>query len=558
MRRWLKGFFLLVILVGAAGVAAQDPQQPPYVEKVEVRVRTVLVFITDAKGKPLATPPSPRDLRVLEDGKPVEVLAVEPARRKPAVAAPGAAAPAPERPKEPAVPTEAPTVIPQYLYLDTTSVKVRTVPRIVKAVEASLDGILANGPLEIVVADPEPTVVLPSSTNREQVRAALAELPTTAVGKDRIYDARKDAITRIFDAQYSEHRAGTSAYGTYRADIRSAIRQELALISVSTSRLDAWAATLPYDRAAVVYLCSDGFDNDLTEVYRQILMATQDAGDARAAMQLQSEFGREAAQVTAKASDILAGRGATAVVLALGTSDADFAMSAANLGTLSSSAITRPLNSVPPLYFNRPNEPLLTVADRTGGQVVSATEKLPQAIETVGGAYLVTFRSQAPADGATHPLEVASAAGDLRVRAPRAVLAAPPQAASAGAAVRALSAPPAAGSLPIQVTVVDIERAEKGRMRGHLEVSADLASIAEALETLGPGRVRVTVAVEHSKGAPFTQTEEADLDHSGDGTLWTYESAIVWPPEATRVAVMIEELKTGARGSGAAELPKGD
>ena len=94
-------------------------------------------------------------------------------------------------------------------------------------------------------------------------------------------------------------------------------------------------------------------------------------------------------------------------------------------------------------------------------------------------------------------------------------------------------------------------------MRGTLEVSADLASIAEALDTLGPGRVRVTVAVEHSKGAPFTQSEEADLDRSGDvGTLWTYEAPIVWPPEATRIAVTIEELKTGARGSGVAELPK--
>ena len=427
MRRWLKGFFLLVVLVGASGVAAQDPQQPPYVEKVEVRVRTVLVFITDAKGKALATPPSPRDLRILEDGKPVEVLAVEPARRKAAVAPPGAPAPAPERPKEQAEPTEAPTVIPQYLYLDTTSVKVRTVPRIVKAVEASLDGILANGPLEIVVADPEPKVVLPSSSNREQVRAALGKLPSTAVGKGRIYDARGEAVTRMLDAQYnSENRAGTP--GTYRADVRSAIRQEIALISVSTSRLDAWAATLPYDRAAVVYLCSDGFDNDLTEVYRQILLGTHDAADAQAAMQLQSEFGREAAQVTAKASDILAGRGATAVVLALGTSDADFSMSAANLGKLSSRAITRPLNSVPPFYFNRPNEPLLTVADRTGGQVVSSTEKLPQAIDTVGGAYLVTFRSQAPADGATHP----SGRRERRRRSPRSGAARRPHGATTG------------------------------------------------------------------------------------------------------------------------------
>ena len=547
MRRWVRGFFLLAL---APAASAQDPQKAPYVERVEVRVRSVLVFITDAKGKALATAPAPGALRVLEDGKPVEVIAIEPARRS------AAAASAADAPKAAPSAFEAPPpAVPQYLYLDTTSVRKRTVPRIASAVDASLDAILANGPLEIVVADPEPTVVLASTSDRERVRAALAKLPTTAVGKDHIYDARQETVSRMIEVQYDQTQRPQS--GTYRGDIRSAIRQEIALISVTTSRLDAWAATLPYDRAAVVYLCSDGFDNDLTEVYREMLLSTHDSEDAQAAMQLQNEFGREAAQVTAKAADVLAGRGATAVVLALGTSDADYANSAANVRKMSALAKTRPLDSAPVFYFKRPNEPLLIVADRTGGQVVSTPDKLPQAIDTVGGAFLVTFRSQAPADGATHPLEVASAAGDLRVRAPRAVLTAPPQAVAAGAAVRVLSAPPAAGSLPVQVRVFDFEPAEKGRTRGTLEVSADLASIVEALDTLGPGRVRVTVAVEHSKGTPFTQSEEADLDRSGDvGTLWTYEAPIVWPPEATRIAVTIEELKTGARGSGVAELPK--
>ena len=120
-----------------------------------------------------------------------------------------------------------------------------------------------------------------------------------------------------------------------------------------------------------MYLCSDGFDNDLTEVYREILLETAQRRRRQAAMQLQMEFGREAAQVTAKAADMLAGRGATAVVLALGSSDADFATSAANVDKLSRDAITRPLNSLPLFYFVRPNQPLLTVADRTGGQVVS-------------------------------------------------------------------------------------------------------------------------------------------------------------------------------------------
>ena len=542
LRRWLPGFLVLAL---ASPGGAQDPQKEPFVEKVEVRVRSVLVFITDAKGKALATPPAPGDLKVLEDGKSVEIVAVEPIRKNASSALAERSEVAAAAPLQP---------IPQYLYLDTTSVRQRTVPRIAGMVEANADAILANGPLEIVVADPKPTVFLASTSDREKVRAGLARLPAAAVGKDHISDARRDAISRMNAVQYDS--AARAVSGTFRGDIRSAIRQEIALISAVTSRLDAWAATLPHDRASVVYLCSDGFDHDLTEVYREMLMSTQQHQDTQMALQLQNEFGREAAQVTSRAADVLAGRGATAVVLALGTSDAEMANDAASLGRMSSDAIRRPLDSAPVFHFKRPNEPLLVVADRTGGQVVSTPDKLSAAIDTIGGAFLVTFRSRAPADGATHPLEIASAHGDLRVRAPKAVLAAPPQAASAGAAVRALSAPAPAGTLPVPVSVRDVEPAEKGRARGRLEVAADLTSIAEALELLGPGRVRVTVAVEHSRGAPFTQTEEADLDGSGEGTVWAYEAPIVWPPEATRIAVTIEELKTGARGSGVADLPK--
>ena len=557
MGRWLHGLLVVAMASGATAHDAQDAQDPQqkdrFVEKVEVRARTVLVFITDARGKVPTAPLAPTDLRVLEDGKPVEVLAIEPVRRSAGAVAADAGAGA-DRPEAPAAPPAQP--VPQYLYLDTTSVRQRTVPRIAEAVESSLGAILANGPLEIVVADPEPAVMMRSTSDRETVRAALARLPSAAVGKDHLYDARRDAMARM-NSQYDS--TNRSVSGTFRGDLRAAIRHEMALISNVTSRLDRWAATLPYDRASVVYLCSDGFDHDLTEVYREMLMSTQYEVDTQIAMQLQSEFTREAAQVTSRAGEVLAGRGATAIVLALGTSDADFATSAGNLGKRPDAAKSRALDAAPVFHFKRPNEPLLVVADRTGGQVVSTPDKLPQAVDTIGGAFLVTFRSQAPADSASHPLQIASAAGNLRVRAPQAVLAAPSQAASAGAAVRALSAPSTAapsGALPVEVSILDIQPAERGRRRGTLEVSADLASIVEALELLGPGRVRVTVAVEHAKGAPFTHSEETDLDDSGGGTRWAYEAPITWPPEATRIAVTIEELKTGARGSGVADLPK--
>ncbi|MFY9552186.1 MAG: hypothetical protein WAU32_13635, partial [Thermoanaerobaculia bacterium] len=393
----------LLALAPPAGPPAQEKEKP-FTERVEVRVRSVLVFITDTKGKPLAKPPATQDLRVLEDGRPAEVVAVELARRMDAEAGtPAASASAPA----PASPRAAPSRLPQYLYVDTTSLQVRSVPRIAKAVEKNLDAMLANGPLEIVVADPEPQVMLASTSNEPAIRNALEKLPSVAVGKSRIYDARKDSVDQMLQSQYNP--SGHVGSSAYRAQTRSFVRQEMLLVQDSLRRLDAWSATLPYDRAAIVYLCNDGFDSDLTEVYRNILTESLQQEDIQQAMQLQQEFGREAANFTAKAAGVLAGRGATAVVLAFGGSEVDFANSAANLHKMSSSAIRRPLNSSVTSYFARPFEPLLAVADKTGGQVVSAENKFPRALDEVGGAYLVSFRSHVPADGEPHPLEITSA-----------------------------------------------------------------------------------------------------------------------------------------------------
>lgn len=543
-----------VLVLGslAAAAAAGAQQTPePYVEKVEVRVRSVLVFITDAKGNPLAAPPKPGDLRVIENGAVVEVVAVEPAR---SVRAPRVASQAP--PETPA-PTSAPATtaspLPQYLYVDTTALQTRSVVTIARTVEKNLDVMLANGPLEIVVADPEPKVMLPSTSDAEAVRKALELLPKTAVGKNRLGQVRRETLTRL-DGTEAAPQLGGGAKAAL-SDVRAGVREELALVRNSLDRLEQWASTLPADQPAVLYLCNDGFDSDPTEVYR-LQMLDGEADTARRAQQLQLEFGGDVPEMIQKTSKTLAGRGITAIMFAFGGSQADFAQSAANLHKMGSNAIRRPLGAAATFYYARPFEPLLRVADQTGGQVVSATSRLPKTLDDIGGAYLVSFRSRAPADGQPHPLEVSAVSASLRVRAPRSLLAGTPRAASAGQAVRALSLPSAAGTLPVTAAVTALEKLEKGRAKGSLVVSADLASIAEALERTGPGRIRVTVAVENSKGPPFTHSEEMDLDHSGEGTVWYYESSIVWPSNATRVAVTVEELKTGTAGSAVVELPR--
>ena len=551
-------FLSAAVLAAACATTAfgqEPPPEKPFVEKVEVRVRSVLVFITDAKGKPLAAPPRPDQLRATENGAPVEIVAVEPARRANAEAPPHTEPSAPEPPIP--VVTAEPSRIPQYLYLDTTALQMKSVPRIAKVLDKNLDAMLANGPLELVVADPAPAVVLPSTSDAKALRAAIARFPETATGKERIYEVRTAAVRAMMEGENKAANTGASR-SQFRGDLRASVREELALIQDSLRRLDAWAATLPYDRASVVYLCNDGFDSDVTEVYRNVLMSG-DQDDKVLAMQLQQEFGREAAGLATKAADVLAGRGATAILLAFGGGEANFAMSAGNLDKMSSTAIRRPLGAATVTFFARPFEPLLAVADRTGGSVVSAENKLPQAVDEVGGAYLVSFRSHAPSDGKTYPLEIAAASGGLRVRAPRAVLAAKSQDASAARAMRELSAPPARAkkdAIPVTADVSDEERLDGGRTKGRLVVSADFAAIAEALERVGPPRARVTVAVEIPGKTPFVSHEDVPIEHSGEGSVWYYEAGITWPREATRVSVTVEELGTGLAGGAVAALPR--
>jgi hypothetical protein len=208
-------------------------------------------------------------------------------------------------------------------------------------------------------------------------------------------------------------------------------------------------------------------------------------------------------------------------------------------------------------YFARPIEPLHLIAAATGGEVVSTETKLAERVGSLGGLYLVTFRTTAPPDGTAHELSVAGADPSIKISAPRYLAAGTLSSAAAAKTTTALaSGHPANAGLEVGVSVEAIGRAGRKKIQGELSVSADLGTVAPALEKLGPGRVRVTIAVEIPDSEPFISHDEVALDHSGEGTMWLYEAKIIWPPEATRVAVTIEELETGASGTGVADLPK--
>jgi hypothetical protein len=538
---------LALLYTPALLAAAQAAPEKPFVERVEVNVRTVLVLITDANGRTPSPPPSPDDLEVLEDGAAVSVIGVDSARYAAPRQAPDPT-PLPQgRRLEP--PAAAPVAgIPQHLYLDTTLLESGSVARLAAAFQKNVDRVVANGTLEIVVGDPQPRRYLEPTRDREAIARALHALASGVAGKDSVARLRRQTFDVLRNALVPHA----------EMQLRSAAEQEVRLLTDALDRLARWAASLGGQRPDVVYFVSDGFDSDITEAYRQLLKRLG-SGPAIAestdppdvvARRFQTEYGPRGGALVGEAARALAALGIQAVPLALGGNQKDFGGDASTSGPdgFASSAGTIPL-------FARPIEPLRAIADATGGEVVTSVNRLPVALDAYESAFVVSFRSRY-ADGRTHPLKIASRRAGLTIRSPRFLGEGSPDAVGRGTAVRALSEPPPAAGLPVRLAIDGVS-AQGKQYAGTLHVDVDLATLAETLVVLQGGRVRVTMAVE-VEGArePFTTKQEFDVPARQAG--WGADIPITWPRKTKKIAVTVEELRTGARGTSVADVPKAE
>ena len=540
------------LLAGSTALAqSPTPRPTPFSEKVEVNVRTVLVRITGPDGKPPSPPPGPEDIEVREDGAPARVIGVDPARSAPAAAPtpppgtpPGAK---PETAPPPAAP--APAAIPQHLYLDTTLLEPGSVTRLASLFEKNLDAILSNGPLEIVVADPQPRQTLESTRDPAAVRTSLQELSRKVAGKQSLILVRRQTVDTL--------RGGMCV--NFEAQSRLAAEQELRLIGDSLDRLLTWAASLGGQRPDVVYYVTDGFDSDVSETYRRVIlestssfaMCLQAATPEQMATNLQQEFTARSNGLVGLAARSLASLGVEAVPLALGGNLNDTGGDASVSGhdAFRSRAGTIPL-------FARPLEPLRTISEATGGEVVTSPSQLPAMLDALGNAYVVSFRSAVAGSGKTLTLAIASRRPGLTVRAPTALAEGPPESVGRGQAVRALHEAPSTGGFPLRLAIDGVRKSGK-QYDGVLHVDADISSLRTSLEALGGGRLRLTIAVD-VEGArePFTTNQEFDI--AKDQANFGADVPITWPKKTRKIAVTVEELRTGARSTAAADVPRPD
>ncbi|HEY7113846.1 MAG TPA: hypothetical protein VIA45_13015, partial [Thermoanaerobaculia bacterium] len=406
---------LAVILALPAPIdLGQTAQEKPFVERVEVNVRTILVRITDRDGKAPVPAPGPEDLQILEDGKPMRVLGVDPA--KPAAPSAVPTAP-PELPKTPLPASQlgAPRSagIPQHLYLDTTTLDPGSIARAAATFENNLGAVLSNGPLEIVVADPLPHQFMEATRDPQAVRSGLEKLRRDVAGKQNLLFVRRQAIDHMRN----------DPCPNLEMTVRSAAEQELRIIQDSLDRLVRWAVSLGGQRPDVVYLVSDGYDVDVTETYVKIIRetGTRPAGSLCAPtkppeqleQELPAEFGTKGGELTGAAAKSLAALGVQAVPIALGGNLLDIGGDASSL---SHDGFNAKLGNVP--IFAQPISPMRAIAEATGGEIVTSAGHLPAALDAYDSAYVVSFRSEHAPDGQIHSLKVASLREGLTVRSP--------------------------------------------------------------------------------------------------------------------------------------------
>jgi hypothetical protein len=519
----------------------------PFVEKVEVRVRSVMVYATDAKGNAPNPLLRPADLKILENGKPAEILDVEPMPSGRKAASPTSTTNAP-------APTPAPEVktgTSQYLYLDTTALNRRSMKLVTDVIAGHLDGILALGPLEIVLADATPKVYLPFTTDPAAARKALHDLGETVPGKQLLLNIRKDALEEIRNTQLNAKSAMAS---DTRAHIRSAAEHELALLRISFDRLATWAAARPDTGAGILYYANDGFDMDPIEVYRTSI-GSSDPTLRNEVLQLESEFGGDVSKRLAELQGTLAGKGLLTVPVILGATTAEFANSAGNIGLRGGAAMRQVIDSAPVFFYERPTEPMRLVADATGGEVVSSSSRFGAVLDHLAGAYVVTFRVGATPDGRPHPLVVQAVRPGLTVRTSKYLLTGSPRSLSIERATRVLEGSEKPGDVPVLARLVADAHPAGAKHGGMLRIAASFASAEAALGGF-EGRVvpiRLTLAVDLGNGEPFTSSE--DIDWKPESPSFRWQVPLTWPSDARRIAVVVEEVSTGLAGATIVEVP---
>jgi hypothetical protein len=327
---------------------------------------------------------------------------------------------------------------------------------------------------------------------------------------------------------------------------RSAIFEEDSLLRQSMVRVGDWALTWPTAKPRMLLVVGAGFDEDPVDFYLPFVerMETQSAASAR------EEFKRfrQGARVDRVGQD-LAAAGWLVVPVATRTTGSQTGAAEIGGGDRFQMFMSAQPDAIRASYAQflllDPLGAQRHLAAPSGGEVVMGGEGLDQLIDSSAGWYRLSYQIDRPPDGANHRLTIASTRPDVDIRSTSVIASETLEGEAAARVRRLLHGPAEGGELTVEVELSAAERIE-GQMSAEATITTGLDAIAPLLTEGGRRNFRVSVGVLAGEGGSFILHRTETID--GGFRSWRYTVPLRWPPGDARLAVVVEDLGSGAWG----------
>ena len=413
------------------------------------------------------------------------------------------------------------------IYVDRVLTGSRTLRGATGALAERVRDLVALGPVDVIVAEPEPRVVLEGARNPAVVDDVLSRLWFTGEGRDDLRVTRQRFLDQIA--------AGPEAGDPVELMVES-LEAEESLARNQQDRLAEWLLRQPQDAGPrVLFLVSDGFDVNPAAFYRSRVAAATALGETSSTLE-------KTALETARTAAFL---GWTVIPLPVG----DPGLPDLRGGVRPRSdekvpiGVTVPLGRRPkkeeskrPVLPNltNPTEPLGWLAEATGGSLLVQPQSVAGAVGLLRSRVWLTYETPRAADGRPHAVEVAAARPEVAVRARRWDGSGLPEMVAAARALRLLEGEDE-GNLEVVSKIQPEETPEGSERRGTLNLRVESPDVS------GPLRLTVTAP----DMAPIVSNRELTEADLVDGS---YRVSIPLPAGVERLAVLVEPESGGWGG----------
>jgi VWFA-related protein len=522
--------------------AAGAAQTPVFTESVEVRLNELALDVTDKHGHPVDDLKA-SDLEVLEGGQPAEIVALDrpeaPRTSSHWVAHRGEWETSERFPVQ-REPWEIVIYVDQLLSGHST-------PRdAARSLSAQLANLVSLGRVEVVIADPAPSVLVPATRDPKALAAAL-QVVAGRIGDDVIRRGRERA------KQTSSRTIGGFAGTTW---IRAAVLQEHNLLKARLAQLEGWMSGYGVaEGRRVLFLVGDGFDLSPVEYY---LTAYYGAGLAGGQAQTEVSELREELRswgLEQPVSDLakhLAARGWEIVSVAPSALSSGLAADVSDPGRDRFQQFMAGGVSGTPESASHPLDPLQDFAAESGGTVLTNPRKVGDALEEMAGRWRLAYRSSRPRDGVPRPVEVRSLRPGLKITSRRWAASPTPEELVVAHAHRAYDLGERQGELVVGAWWEGELKGDQRVLTIAVPISRSPAEAAtgKALEPSGspPYPLRLGLVVERPNDLPFTEPMTTEFT-SNDSQAVVLHLKLKVGPGQEHAAVAVDDPRSGAWGA---------